>query len=324
MGRRGRRSTQTPASRPSSGQGAAASAPRMPICAGVACRVSAAVRGKASSVTCEPKSEMVWPSQRRRKPVWRHRPGGASAAGATGGAARMGDTPPPRRGARETGREEDAPRVARPARLSGRDGGGPRVERLERVEHLVDDPVGRAGAGGHADGLHAVEPGRVECLRRARCGGWGNTGRPVRPGGACWRSRSRRRRSARPLPGASASAAGWRLAVGRQIVLWTWTSVPNSRKRPITSVHELLEPLDVHRGLRQQGDAVDLGVGRAGAPQRGVNIGHAARADGAARVLGRLALGQAARGSAAPCRRASSWPSPGCPWSRGGRCRRRR
>jgi hypothetical protein len=70
-GRRRRRSIHTPANNPMRRNGANWAAPRMPICAGVALSVSAAVSGRARVVTCDPNSETVCAAHRRMKSRWR-------------------------------------------------------------------------------------------------------------------------------------------------------------------------------------------------------------------------------------------------------------
>ena len=65
-GRRRTRSTHTPAKSPTSRIGADPAAASSPICQGVASRVSAAISGTASAVTCEPTSEIAEPAQNFR------------------------------------------------------------------------------------------------------------------------------------------------------------------------------------------------------------------------------------------------------------------
>ncbi len=74
MGRRRKRSTHTPASRPNSSTEAAPTAVMKPICSGWACSTMTAVYGTPSRVILDPTSEMVWPVHSFRKSRLRHRP----------------------------------------------------------------------------------------------------------------------------------------------------------------------------------------------------------------------------------------------------------
>src|SRR3989454_9795100 len=74
IGSLGKRSTSTPANRPKSANGIAASAVRTPISGGVASSSRAPVSGRARKVICPPKWVMVSEPHSRTKSPWRHRP----------------------------------------------------------------------------------------------------------------------------------------------------------------------------------------------------------------------------------------------------------
>src|SRR5690349_7771823 len=71
-GRRRRRSTHTPAMRPSSGNARKAKASSRPTCTGVAARMRIATVGRASVLTWLPDSLMNWPHQSSRNSPSRH------------------------------------------------------------------------------------------------------------------------------------------------------------------------------------------------------------------------------------------------------------
>lgn len=66
-GRRRLRFSRTPEGRPNSRKGRDSKAARVPICAGVACSISTAQIGRASSVICAPKWARMLLNQKRRK-----------------------------------------------------------------------------------------------------------------------------------------------------------------------------------------------------------------------------------------------------------------
>src|SRR5262249_24966653 len=72
-GRRRTRSTHTPTRRLNSKAGIVPTAPRTPICAGLACSVTTAVSGSARLVIAEPKFEIIAPIHRVRKSRCRHK-----------------------------------------------------------------------------------------------------------------------------------------------------------------------------------------------------------------------------------------------------------
>ena len=74
MGRRRRRSTQTPANKLSSKNGANSKAPSSPIWLGDALRTSAAVSGMANRLISLPKREIVCPAHSFTNSGCRHNP----------------------------------------------------------------------------------------------------------------------------------------------------------------------------------------------------------------------------------------------------------
>ncbi len=61
------RSARTPTASPKSGNGRNSTAPRMPICSGVACSVRMATLGSASALIAVPNTLHVWPPHSKRK-----------------------------------------------------------------------------------------------------------------------------------------------------------------------------------------------------------------------------------------------------------------
>src|SRR5262249_50416502 len=78
IGRRGRRSTQTPTGSPSSANGRNSTVERIPTWKALALNTRIAVSGRARSVTCEPRRLTVWPNHRRMKSGCRQRLRGGS------------------------------------------------------------------------------------------------------------------------------------------------------------------------------------------------------------------------------------------------------
>ena len=74
IGRRGSRSTQTPAISPSSSAGANWAATSSPISAGPAPSQTTAVSGSASALTCDPTADTLCPAQAVRKASLRQSP----------------------------------------------------------------------------------------------------------------------------------------------------------------------------------------------------------------------------------------------------------
>src|SRR5262249_59201449 len=112
-----------PAKSPTTRTGAAPAAESRPICQGVAPSSSAAISGRASVVTCEPRSEMAEAAQNLRNSRSRQRPPKESRG--TSNTVLYHRPDPKKRRGTWGARDRGAPRVSRGATNVGGLGGGP-------------------------------------------------------------------------------------------------------------------------------------------------------------------------------------------------------
>src|SRR5262249_8630717 len=153
-GLRRARSSQTPMNGPNTSAGANCAAPRNPIWAALACRVSAAARGIASRLNWVPNSETLWPAQNLRKSGCRH--SGETLASATGPTASTEGEP--RRTLRDhTSRAQQLPEVL-----------GPSLRQVPVVEVVLRQhlPAGHPVDGQRPPSQHSVD--LDQAVRRRR------------------------------------------------------------------------------------------------------------------------------------------------------------